>query len=66
MPEPVAQITIALFPDGNVAVNVQGQIDDLGLFFALGTAQAELAKQIKKRRDRAIQIAPAGLIKLPN
>lgn len=66
MPEPIAQIIIALFPDGAVAANIQGQIDDLGVFQCLAAAQVELTKQLRKRRERQIQVAPAGLIKLPN
>lgn len=66
MPEPIAQITIALFADGAVAANIQGQIDDLAVFQSLATAQVEITKQLRKRRERQIQIAPAGPLQLPN
>lgn len=48
-PQPVALIQIALFADGNVAVNTQGTLAEYSIRGMCGTAEALLVKVLADR-----------------
>lgn len=59
-PQPVAVVQIALFADGNVAVNTQGAISQFSVRGMCGTAEALLLDMLAKKQSEAggIEVPP--------
>lgn len=58
----VGEISIKVTNDGQMGVNVAGNLDQLSLFAILGQAQALLAQKYKQEAAQQIQAAPPGLV----